>query len=83
MEYCAVCGSPIPDGQDICSACCKDLGSEDNNYYRQYMGDWGQYFSEQEMKEAEEEEMQREIKDIMDTLKEEFQNDGELEEGLR
>lgn len=33
MAYCKMCGSPIPEGQEICSMCMGDVGHGSDGYY--------------------------------------------------
>jgi hypothetical protein len=36
MGYCTMCGSEIPDGQNICSMCYGDMDYGNDNYYKQW-----------------------------------------------
>lgn len=36
MKYCTNCGSPIPDGQKVCSMCYGDMDYGKDGYYRQW-----------------------------------------------
>lgn len=37
MSYCSQCGSPIPNGQRICSMCMGDIDHGNDGYYRDYV----------------------------------------------
>ena len=36
MNYCKMCGSPIPDGQNVCSMCYGDVGYGRDGYYEEW-----------------------------------------------
>ena len=52
MANCTQCGSPIPNGQKICSMCYGDPDHGSDGYYRQYL-------EQQERRQQEEREQER------------------------
>lgn len=52
MNYCTMCGSPIPDGQKVCSMCYGDIDYGNDGYYR----DWAERQDRREREQVEEEQ---------------------------
>jgi len=36
MNYCSCCGTPITDGQKVCSMCYGDIGYGKDGYYEEW-----------------------------------------------
>jgi hypothetical protein len=52
MKNCSMCGSPIPDGQKVCSMCYGDIDYGGDGYYREW--------AENEMRRQEQEQQEEE-----------------------
>ncbi len=50
-NYCVMCGSPIPDGQNVCSMCYGDIDYGKDGYYREYMEEWERQEQEKQQNE--------------------------------
>lgn len=61
MDCCSSCGSPVPDGQSICSMCYGDPYYGNDGYYLEYLRNQEQYYMEQ--KELEEKYMKEMMKE--------------------
>lgn len=50
MANCSMCGSPIPDGQRVCSMCYGDIDYGNDGYYRE----WAEAFDNRQQEKEEE-----------------------------
>lgn len=50
MQYCVMCGSPIPDdqGSRTCSMCYGDIGHGKDGYYQRWAEEQMRYWEEEE-----------------------------------
>jgi len=51
MKYCSMCGSEIPDNQDVCSMCYGDVAYGNDGYYANFMEGLEEPEQEQELEE--------------------------------